>query len=381
MRMMRGVPLRPSVNRWPAKDEERPMVFCRHTTSNFLTILGYPAQPLRSTRVNLGIILAAGFLIGAICWADEPSEAIGPRIQVDETEYDLGVTFGDREYSHVFVFRNVGDEDLEILSVKGDCTCVAQLLSKTTIPPGGEGRLQVDLMGTANDRASRTVVMTTNDPTLSMVVFKLIADTAGPVEVEPVLIDLGQVSPGADVTTEFSIRLGQDHDAIEVTNIETTSQEIAVRFLAESRSDRGIDRKYQVSMHISGDKATLRESILIHTDSLVSPILEVSIRGELIYPFIADPPRMLFGVVESESSTTQNMTVIRSSNSDAAVSEAVCDDDRVTVELIRGESHESYVVACTFSPEAELEGLTARLRLLDADGLCLLSVPVYGWVQ
>ena len=69
---------------------------------------------------------------------------LGPKAQVPETTFDFGEIFEDRELTHTFVIKNIGDALLEIKDIDSDCACTAAD-SDRRIPPGGQGRIKLTI--------------------------------------------------------------------------------------------------------------------------------------------------------------------------------------------------------------------------------------------
>jgi hypothetical protein len=69
---------------------------------------------------------------------------LGPKAQVPETTFDFGEIFEDRELTHTFTIKNIGDALLEIKDIDSDCACTAAD-SDRRIPPGGEGRIKLTI--------------------------------------------------------------------------------------------------------------------------------------------------------------------------------------------------------------------------------------------
>ena len=69
---------------------------------------------------------------------------LGPKAQVPETTFDFGEIFEDRELTHTFTIKNIGDALLEIKDIDSDCACTAAD-SDRRIPPGGQGRIKLTI--------------------------------------------------------------------------------------------------------------------------------------------------------------------------------------------------------------------------------------------
>jgi hypothetical protein len=90
------------------------------------------------SRIPLVLILACLLLSAGPILA-----AKGPKIKFREESKDFGKMKQGKILTHVFVFKNEGDETLVIKRVKTSCGCTAALLSKKEIAPGAEGEIKL----------------------------------------------------------------------------------------------------------------------------------------------------------------------------------------------------------------------------------------------
>ncbi len=91
----------------------------------------------------------------------------GPKIQFDTTTHDFGTVEQATKNDHVFKFKNIGDEDLEIIKVRPTCGCTAALLSAKVIKPGESGEIKVTFnAGSFRGKINKTVYVETNEPIL-----------------------------------------------------------------------------------------------------------------------------------------------------------------------------------------------------------------------
>ncbi len=71
----------------------------------------------------------------------EKTDSNSPRIQFEREIYDFGIAGQEREISHDFVFKNVGNSPLQIKGLRTSCGCVAALSSGETIQRGEAGMI------------------------------------------------------------------------------------------------------------------------------------------------------------------------------------------------------------------------------------------------
>ena len=123
----------------------------------------------------------------------------GPKAQVPETTFDFGEIFEDRELTHTFVIKNIGDALLEIKDIDSDCACTAAD-SDRRIPPGGQGRIKLTIAPYSVLRkfAKKTKVLF-NDPDQREVVLTMKGEAKPFIEIQPSHIIRFRGKPGEDL--------------------------------------------------------------------------------------------------------------------------------------------------------------------------------------
>ena len=90
----------------------------------------------------------------------------GPSIYFSEDSWDFGEITPDELPTHIFEFKNIGDEVLIIKGTKVNCeSCIGPLISTKELNPGEEGELKItvnsrDMIG----RFTKRVYVESNDP-------------------------------------------------------------------------------------------------------------------------------------------------------------------------------------------------------------------------
>ena len=90
----------------------------------------------------------------------------GPSIYFPEDSWDFGEITPDELPTHIFEFKNIGDEDLIIKGTKVSCeSCIDSVISTKELNPGEEGELKItvnslDMIG----RFTKRIYIKSNDP-------------------------------------------------------------------------------------------------------------------------------------------------------------------------------------------------------------------------
>jgi rhodanese-related sulfurtransferase len=106
-----------------------------------------------------------------------------PMISVDNSIYSVTVQSGSL-VTHSFVVTNIGDETLNISSVRTSCGCTTAALAKRDLAPGESVNVDATVNTTGfRGTVTRTISVTTNDPTTPTAVLEVvvtIAESAAP---------------------------------------------------------------------------------------------------------------------------------------------------------------------------------------------------------
>jgi hypothetical protein len=146
--------------------------------------------------------LAYQFLIWMLLLCSTPIAAgatLGPKAQVPETTFDFGEIFEDRELTHTFTIKNIGDALLEIKDIDSDCACTAAD-SDRRIPPGGQGRIKLTIApySVLRQFAKKTKVFF-NDPDQPQVVLTMQGYGKPFIEIQPSHIIRFRGKPGEEL--------------------------------------------------------------------------------------------------------------------------------------------------------------------------------------
>ena len=107
----------------------------------------------------------------------EEPKVTGPKIQFLSMQKDFGSVIEGELQVHVFIFKNVGDADLEITDIKTSCGCTAAIPSAKTLRPGEEAEMKVEFdTKDRSGRVSRTIQVVTNEKDVPTKILTIFAD-------------------------------------------------------------------------------------------------------------------------------------------------------------------------------------------------------------
>ena len=127
----------------------------------------------------LGFMLMFGFLANAqgvldTGGGDDPADPT--IIQFEQSEYDLGTFKAGEIVKAVFKFKNVGDANLIIDTVKPSCKCSVLKWTETTIKPGGSGEVsaEIDTADKEGEQVKYFTVLYNGNPPVERVTLKFV---------------------------------------------------------------------------------------------------------------------------------------------------------------------------------------------------------------
>tara|TARA_R110002049_G_scaffold43617_1_gene128458 strand:- start:889 stop:1404 length:516 start_codon:yes stop_codon:yes gene_type:complete len=97
-----------------------------------------------------------------------------PLFKFEQTEYDFGTVPEGEVVRHTFEFVNVGESPLIIQNATASCGCTVPSFSKTPIPVGGKGQIQVEFNSSGKPFQQNPIITITanTNPSISRLSIK-----------------------------------------------------------------------------------------------------------------------------------------------------------------------------------------------------------------
>ncbi len=105
-----------------------------------------------------------------------------PRIQFESKEIEFGEMGQNKSKVKTVFFRNVGNDELEIIKIRSSCNCTVGKLDieDRKVPPGSTGKIEVTFNSHLyRGSVSKSIFIETNDPEDSAVILKIKATVKG----------------------------------------------------------------------------------------------------------------------------------------------------------------------------------------------------------
>ncbi len=223
-----------------------------------------------------------------------------PAVEVREPGHDLGVIEQGSRHTWRFAIRNVGNGPLALGVARTSCgACISVLSEDRTVPPGGEGVVEVALDSSGKrGRFAQWVFVETNDPCMPVLRLSVsgTARCAWPSQSE---VDFGTVGAQEHVQRTIYVFLaGEPTGGIRSVTCEDGS--LICRTLPPVAGEGGQLRACGVVLDwgpagvAAGD---FRSSVRIATSVPGFEALTVPVRGYLVGDVVTRPSRIFFGRV------------------------------------------------------------------------------------
>ena len=246
----------------------------------------YSIRRRRDAAYHLAYVLF-GAVAHLIVVPDCSAAPVGPRAEISCTQKDLGAVPLGIVFAHTFEIRNTGDQPLVVKIDQKSCSCVTSVLSGDFAPPGEALQVEVGVTQ-ATDRKgvrSASITLATNDPQNDHITLSLTGRFVLPVEVSPATINLGDVPVGAVAQSGLKIRLSQYLGMLpEITEVVASDKRLVVERVPISETGANDVMQYRVTLKEPGDTPGGPCYIEVHSNSSVTPVIEVPVRFKVLYP-------------------------------------------------------------------------------------------------
>lgn len=214
----------------------------------------------RNIEQRLVFLLASTIVLS---WASVAQ----PKISVDKTKIDLGVTYNGATKKARTVIKNTGKETLQILGVTTSCGCTTAKQPKEYLKPGESDAVEVEFNSTGfRGKIEKHLEIMSNDPSNPRVSITLVTDVIE--ELQPVgtasVVWLGTVPVGKTVEQRVGLK-NVSGKVITLTGFKSSSPDLSV--IMTERKVMPADT-IQFNIKVTPRKNDyISETILLETDS------------------------------------------------------------------------------------------------------------------
>jgi hypothetical protein len=326
--------------------------------------------------------LAKDYSGKALVIADDailPKSSSGPRIILDQYTYDCGPLGQNEQVNVAFGFRNEGNGDLLIDSIKSTCTCIGSVPSKAPIPAGQSGSISVKFAtGSVAGMQEQSLYVRTNDRTRSWIRLTLKALVKARLRVVPSTLAFDRIITGKTAMRHITVVSPEEKSDLVVRNVGskfiTTGEITSARF-------RGY-ALFNVPIKVAADAP------IGHMDTYIQFEVRGTSSSDIRMPIVADitgpitvvPEKAFFGIVKAGERVTLRLQIENSGEQDIiipAVSRQC--QDGIAYKIIQKVPGKMYQLEVELLPET-MPGAIQRTIVLHTDSQVqpIINVRVGG---
>lgn len=241
---------------------------------------------LRSSAL---LLLAAGAALPRTAAADPAEPVLKPAFACDERVFDFGSAVATGTVQHAFAYRNDGQLDLVISDVRASCGCTVAKARSTTVPPGGEGSIDVtfNLAGRVGYQ-TKTITVTCNDPEQPTLLLTLKGTVIKPVWATPAALYLGRIANPDTRHASFTIESDRPIHIVSCTAEGLTPP--AVEYIGEAPGSNGTRHSFDVAFQPPAAEGPFNGRILVTTDDERQPRVDIAYTGYWAIPVRSHTP-------------------------------------------------------------------------------------------
>lgn len=227
-----------------------------------------------------------------------------PTFEIETPIVDLGTILDTEPVAGTIRFRNAGNATLTVPSVSATCGCVVADLPKNDFDPGESIELQVefDPRGKTAGRHEQTVTFRTNDRANPMVAVKVRAFVKPLISIEPLQVNLGEVTKHTRKETLISLTGSHvDFEAFHVTLVGDGAKYFDVEILGtdplEVEGESVARTDILVSLRDDAPPGRAQALAAIRTNDDRRKLVTVPVGAQVEGDVVINPARMSLGTM------------------------------------------------------------------------------------
>lgn len=190
-----------------------------------------------------------------------------PKVSVDKSAIDLGVTYNGQVRKARILVRNQGKETLKILSVQTSCGCTAVRQPKSELKPGESDAVEIEFNSTGfRGKVTKHINIQTNDPSTPNTSVSLVTDVVD--ELMPIsnssVVWLGSLPVGKEVEQKVGFK-NVSGKVISLKGYTSSSPNVTMGF--EKKGVMPADTVF-ITIKVKSNKVDyVNEQVMLQTDS------------------------------------------------------------------------------------------------------------------
>jgi hypothetical protein len=286
------------------------------------------------------------------------AQGLVPEIEADGEVYDFGTTTTGSSVKHVFVIRNVGKAVLKVKNVRATCGCTVVTQPPKELAAGQEAKIPVELSTKSlRGKVSKTVHVTSNDPSNPKLELKLIGEVATTFDVldsngtnTRSYARLGQaVEGGLAIAKTFTI-VNKLKKPLELTGVESSNKRLRA---AIKPSENGRRFKLTVMVDPPFVKGAIGGNLLLKSKSTAHGDLNIRVALTVVER-VRCMPSTITVRRDRMKEVVKPIWLINSGSTSVSVKDAGSTNGAVNVKMVNKQNGRRYRWNVTIPPDAKI---------------------------
>lgn len=212
----------------------------------------------------------------------------GPKIKFNEEAWNFGELKQGEILTHVFMFKNEGNETLTIKRVRTSCGCTAALVTNKEIAPGKEGEIKVTLNTRGfSGKLAKYIDVESNDPAQPHKMLTVSADIEIPPEPEISLehyaLDVGLFLEAEEIQARAKIKnKGELELRVNCSHKDASFFSGGKRISFPLKIPSGQEAEIEIKIPPRKNRGMMREYVLIKSNDPRRPTISLALGGYII---------------------------------------------------------------------------------------------------
>ena len=310
---------------------------------------------------------------------DSGTRAIGPRIEFNSTNLDIGSAMAGRPIDHTFIFTNSGDQPLEINDVRPTCGCTIAGTWDRRLEPGRSGSIPIRYTPAeyGDPEIFKTVIVLCNDPNRSNVVLQIKGRIWKPIEVKPTIITFSMT--GSDCQTNQTRLVHIVNNMKEPLALDKPVFDNGAFKASLKTLKPGTEFELAVTLNPINQTVNLTVPISIKTSSTNMPVINVVAFAVVQPELMATPAQIMLSPGALQSEVQSSVTIQNNRGEPLVLSEPVVNEPSVEVRLKETQPGKQFLLTAKFPAGFHIpQGKSVQIRLKTNDKKNpVFTIPVY----
>ncbi|MFH1562562.1 MAG: DUF1573 domain-containing protein [Nitrospirota bacterium] len=200
-----------------------------------------------------------------------------PIIAFEEERYDFGQIKQGEKITHIYKFKNTGQQTLVLEDIEIPCECTKAVASKEKILPGESEEITVTFDSTGErDRIDTPITIYSNDPNNPIVTLTITGEVIPEINIVPRVLNFGRIERGKYISKKLRVAFNFQHQ-LKITGLNPSSRFITSKILKITKKETII----QVTINKDAPEGRLSEYVTIMTNSKLTPTTTVLVVADI----------------------------------------------------------------------------------------------------